>query len=319
MHKIRNVATGALIALTIAGGAAVATGAGVASAATAAGGGSLSVSPTRSELHVVPGHTVTERVTIVDNSAYRMLMGYQVRPFGSMPNGAIAPVNSGLPPSVNGTGWVTVSPASFTLAPHGSRVVTVRITAPERVGPGQKYVGVLFTATSLTSSTGGKASAVVGFQAGVANELILDDPGVATHHTVFGLHAPAISWGGPITVTATVQNKGNSYALLNRQSATAGSSKILLPSALVLAGGSRTLTGVQASPPFIGIETVTYHGQSATVWILPGKTILITLGILAIVLAYVLFVRSHTRKRRHGRSVAKSRHPAGAGAHGRAR
>ena len=62
--------------------------------------------------------------------------------------------------------------------------------------------------------------------------------------------------------------------------ATVGGKAIKLPNALTLAGSERTLSA--SFTPGIGIDHVTWEGQSATVIVLPGKLLLILLGLLLV-------------------------------------
>jgi hypothetical protein len=72
---------------------------------------------------------------------------------------------------------------------------------------------------------------------------------------VFGLHLPRISWGGPVALTASVQNKAITLALLNNPFAFGSGHKVNLPSMLLLAGSPPTLSTVWEHPS-IGIDHV---------------------------------------------------------------
>ncbi len=80
--------------------------------------------------------------------------------------------------------------------------------------------------------------------------------------------------------------------------------RVNMPSMLLLAGSSRTLSTVWQSPS-VGIDHVTWEGQSATVIVLPGKLLLLLLGLLMLTGGGFMWRRS---VRRHA-SARHSRKP----------
>lgn len=307
MGKISTLVVGAIAAAGILGGITTAVPAHAASATQP----TIAVSPTRVEIHVTPSKTTHQRVMLLNDSTIPFTVTSMTSLFGQTSTGAIEGVASKEAGVSSGTSWITVSPSSFTLAPESTKAVTISITVPHAVQPGQRYLGVIFTEHTPNNLQPG-ATVGAGIIGGVGFQMILDTPGKTVSDTSYGLHAPALSWGGPITVTGTVQNKGNVYTLLSNEGPSIGGSKVMFPGALVLGGNSRTLTTTWQRPPMIGYETVTWQGHSAHVLILPGKILVIVFGVLILVFAYVFFLRSHSKKRKHGSRAKTSKRPVGA-------
>ena len=133
-------------------------------------------------------------------------------------------------------------------------------------------------------------------------------PGVLRDTAGFSLHLPSFSWGGPVTLSATVKATGNTYVFLHNSRASEGGQKIKLPDAVTLAGSERTLTA--SFSPGIGIDHVTWNGQTATIIVLPGKLLLLLLGLVLFTgggMFYLRSRRSHASSRRHSRSSGQVR------------
>jgi hypothetical protein len=157
----------------------------------------------------------------------------------------------------------------------------------------------MFTATSPHHSKGQVATRI-----SVAGELLIDTPGALRDTASYGLSLPSISWGGPVTLTATVKAAGNTYVFVHNEHASAGSQQIKLPSAVALAGSQRTIT--TSFRPGLGIDQVTWQGKAATIIVIPGQLLLMLLGLLLLGTGGTLWRRSlrrHAKARKHSRAA----------------
>lgn len=267
----------------------------------------ITVGPTRVELNVRPGHKTTQIFT-VGAQQVALRISSEVVALTQNAKGKITIAHTKLPGSVTGTSWVHVSPAGYRLKPNANHPFRVTIDPPANVQPGQRYLAVVFTGFAVgnkaTASKSGKVGSGLAVAASVGGEMILNTPGKTVRDTVFGLHVPWISFGGPVSVTASVANKGNTLALLNDQKISAAGSKVNLPSMLMLSGTSRTVVTVWQHPGY-GIDHVSWQGKSGTVIVIPGTVLWIFIGLILVVLGAMLYLRSLRRRanqRRHGGS-----------------
>jgi hypothetical protein len=192
MKRITTLATalGALAVIASAATPALASPATPASTATG-----VSISPTRVELHLVPGHKTRQIYFVTADSSVPMRIYSSEVALVQNAQGHFVPSDSKLPGSVLGTSWVHVTPSSFLLPAHSTRKVVVIIDTPKVVQPGQRYLATMFTAGNAAASGSGKGEHVT-VTASVGGEMVLDVPGKTVSRTVFGLHIPFISFGG---------------------------------------------------------------------------------------------------------------------------
>jgi hypothetical protein len=294
--------------ITAALAAAIGTVAVIASAATPALAApaniGVTIGPTRVELNIRPGHKTVQIFHLAaQSSALEVTSGVVALTQNS--RGQITIAHSKLPASVLGTSWVTVSPSMYRLAPDTNHAFKVTIEPPSNVQPGQRALAVVFTGAAIGNKAhaakGGKVGSGVAVAASIGGELILNVPGRTVHDTVFGLHIPWISFGGPIPVTASASNRGNALALINNPYAFGSGHRINLPSMLLLAGTSRTLQ-TQWTSPEVGYDTVTWEGQTAHVIVVPGQLVLALGALLLVGGGFAMWRRSlrrHARSRRH--------------------
>jgi hypothetical protein len=269
----------------------------------------VTIGPTRIEVNVRPGQKTVETFTVAAQSS-ALEVTSEVVPLTQNSRGQMTISHSKLPASVIGTSRVTVNPAMYRLKPNASHAFKVTIDPPAHVQPGQRALAVIFTGSAVgnkarASKKGGKLGDGVDVAASVGGEMILNVPGRTVEHTVFGLSLPWISFGGPISLTATVANPGNTLALINKPYAYGSGHRINLPSMLLLAGASRTLQTEWTSAG-LGYDTVSWEGQTALVIVIPLNLILVILGIAAVGTGGFIWRRSlkrHAKARKHGRSA----------------
>jgi hypothetical protein len=267
-------------------------------------GAGIEVSPTRVEIHLNSHGTATQVFEVEDPGTKATLVTIGAEAFHQKNvTGQLAVDTPDLPGSVTGLSWVTATPSVLHLQPGKVVKVTVRVAEPRGASPGQRYVAIMFIANALH-----KVKSQVATRAAVAGELLIDTPGELRSTASYGLHLPSISWGGPVTMTATVRATGNDYVYLHGSRATEGGKAIKLPDAVTLAGSERTLTA--SFTPGYGIDHVHWNGQSATIIVLPGTILLILGGLILLSGGALLYLRS---LRRHSSSRRHSRRPLAAG------
>jgi hypothetical protein len=284
--------------------AAILTGAATSASASVTGnyhGAGIEISPTRIEIHLNAKRTATQVFTIENPGSNAAVVAVGVAAFHQVASGKLSLSAPDLPGSVTGLSWVHASASSMKLQPGQVRKVVVRITEPASASPGQRYVAVLFT-----SSPVGHVEGQVATRISVAGELLIDTPGALRNTASYSLSAPSISWGGPVTLGATVKATGNTYVYVHNASALAGGQKVRLPDVVALAGSTRTVTTVWEHPG-IGIDHVSWQGETKTIIVLPGQILLILLGLIMLTSGGLIWRRSlrrHARSRKHSRRAA---------------
>lgn len=203
---------------------------------------------------------------------------------------------------MTGLSWVKATPDKLRLAPGEIRKVTVSIIEPKSATPGQRYVAAEFMAKPTKRAKGQVATRIA-----VAGELLIDTPGALKETASYSLHLPSISWGGPVTLAATVRATGNTYVFVHNEHATEGALAIRLPNALTLAGTQRTISA--SFTPGWGYHTVTWEGQTAHVLVVPLVPILALLAIiggLGVILFAMKKQKRRARSRRHSRKPVQA-------------
>lgn len=274
-------------AVAIAGTALISTGTAHASTTSSPSGPSVAIAPTRVELPPSPGRVVHQTFTVASGNTPVEITPEAV-PFTQNQKGSPT-VDTHIPVSESGIKWISV-PRPFKLGANQQKKVQVAISEPhvgKHLPPGQKYIAVIWTAQAQGKAHNGSHVVMNG---AVAGEMILDVPGIATHTTSFGLHAPFWNWSNSVPVKATARDTGNSYVNLHgpQQDIQAGSRKI--PMNLLLLGGASHVQTVNASPGY-GFKTISYNGHEARVLVLPGKLIVIVLAVLLLITGLTLLGR----------------------------
>jgi hypothetical protein len=205
--------------------------------------------------------------------------------------------------------WVHARPQHFTLRPGRTREVHVEITVPDRPEPGERYVGLLFKAPPVPTGPN------ILIQRSIAAKLFIAVPGTLTRRIEAGpLQAPAISAGGPITLSVPVHNRGNvhhDYVHPHGLAARIGGRTLAFPDFTVLGGATRVVSAQWTDPPLFclcrvsisvpdgGGEAVTLQ---ATITVLPVRE---AAGTLIAALGLLLLLRAG--RGYHRRALARAR------------
>lgn len=262
----------------------------------------FAVTPSRQLIAV--GHYPVTRVIELENVGpksltldTRMMVGTELLHGGFTWANPVAPV-------AQGTSWLTASPSSITLAPNQVGHVTVSITVPRGHQPGEHFLGVdFYEHAGNANSAKGKVKTSEAVTAGVVSELLINTTGKVRNGPISqALSAPGFSMGGPINLTASIKNAGNTYYLNNALVAKSGSDKIPFNGVLVLGGAARAETATWSSPPTFGFPAhlaLMANGRqvgSASVWIVPVPQLG---GALAALIGLVLIVIFMRKRRNH--------------------
>lgn len=162
-------------------------------------------------------------------------------------DGAIRQVDAG---ENSAAGWIEVTPARFSLEPGGEQRVEVRIDMPTEPEPGERQIGITFTAPGEAD----RGNVVVDRSVGA--QLLIGVPGsVERDLRVAGIRVPFLvdSSAGPAPITARITNKGNvterfeesSRLPLRVRGAVAGHFEDFI----VFPGNTRTVEALWESPP----------------------------------------------------------------------
>jgi P pilus assembly chaperone PapD len=256
----------------------------------------LAVSPTRAE---IPPTRHTAMIDVYSNSAQTIEIVSSVQALVQDTGGALT---LGSQPPQYGQDWLTVTPSRFSLRPGQSQHVAVRIAIPPHQG-GQRYLAVVFRALTAHKAAPGSDTAFVA--ASVASSLIIDTPGKVRHQTSLALSAPGFSSGGPLSLGLTIRNRGNVYALDNRLDVLRGGRVVArFDGALVLAGATRRETVTWTAAPAFCVCSLRLAGTAQTITVIRFP-VLQVIGLLLVVLAMALLLRTYTRAVRR-RAIAQA-------------
>lgn len=162
-------------------------------------------------------------------------------------DGAISQVDAA---EGSAAGWIAVTPARFSLRPGGEQRVEVKIDMPSKPEPGERQIGITFTAPGKADQGNVVVDRSVGAQ------LLIGVPGsVERDLRVAGLSLPFLvdSSAGPASVTARVTNKGNVTERFEESSRlplrVRGSVVGEFEDFIVFPGNTRTVDARWESPP----------------------------------------------------------------------
>lgn len=154
----------------------------------------ISVSPSLLEFKAAPGNVGEERITVFND--------------GDEPFGVIAGVSGygGAPEELSATGWVTVTPENFDLAPGESREVTVDINVPGDASSGGRYANVTFRTSAKSSGASGTG---VSGQLGVPQLFTVRGEEPIRREAVIDRILPVLLPDGTVGFQAVFNNPGN--------------------------------------------------------------------------------------------------------------
>jgi hypothetical protein len=210
--------------------------------------------------------------------------------------------------------WVTVVPSSFRVRPGSRRYIAVRFHVPADAEPGDHYLAIIF----LMPPSRGPGSIHVA--AGIGVPALLTVPGPVTDRvTVTRLTASGFSAGGPVSLTATIQESGDvhhSFTGHFRLAVRDGQTVFRFPDFTVLRGSTITITARWPDPPAFCLchltTAVVVDGQrsiaTATIVIFPVIPVLTGLAILLALAALFLLARRYQRGRLSAAFEAGRRH-----------
>jgi hypothetical protein len=225
-------------------GSVQAAGPSAAPLASAPAGSTLTAQPSIIGATVKPGATSTTTVTLaagipLDISLFALGLGQSA-------DGGFLPLPTADDKSpYTGVQWVTAEPAQFHLDAGQSRAVKVTVHAPADAGQGSRYA--ILEAQGTPTADGGNVA--IGINLGLSVVITLD--GTEGHRAgdLQGLAITPPTAGAPFTVTAMLQNTGNThYGMPPFLIATKAS--LQGPSGAVVATGTAQVSGASVIPSF---------------------------------------------------------------------
>ncbi|RFA12825.1 hypothetical protein B7R22_14845 [Subtercola boreus] len=257
---------------------------------------SLTVSPTR--LAIGPADAGTDQaITVVNRGEDALHIDVQKESFVGAADGSLA-FQPDAPFSA--IDWVSVSPASFEVQPGSSQIVSVSVVVPTNADLGDHQVALVFLVPA------GAAGSNIKINRGVGTPVYITVPGpVDDTVTVGGLTAPGFSAGGPVDVTASVQNTGTVHRDFRGESALALAGASTNFADFTVARGSARTISATWTPPLMCICSINTAitnadgvstSQTVQVIVFPVVPAAVLVGGILLVILLLVFARSQYRK-----------------------
>lgn len=264
---------------------------------------SLTVSPTR--LVVGPAElTRTSKILVVNRGQAAVPVTVQERNFIGGSDGSLtfqddAPYAAG--------DWITVSPASFEVAPGASQIVSATITVPPDPEPGDHQVAIVFLVEA------GRSDANVKINRGIAAPLYITVPGPTDDRASLGdLIAPGFVLSGPVDIATSVRDTGTVHRDFRGRTplvVSSGGTTTAFPDFTVLRGATRDVNA-SWDPPLMCIcqPTVTFANADGSIQTATTQVIVFPLHLLGIAVGTLLLLAllNRWRGRRYHAAVARA-------------
>ena len=246
----RLVRTAALVSLLLSGqsGAVHAAGPSADPSAmpqgTAPAGSTLTAQPSIISTSVKPGDTSTTSVTLragipLDVAMFPLGLGQAL-------DGGFLPLPSAEEKSpYSGVAWITAEPAAFHLNAGESKAIAVTVHAPTAAGAGSRYA--ILEAQGTPTADGGNVN--IGINLGLSVVITLDGTEGHRTGTLRDLAITPPTAGAPFTVTALLENTGNTHYGMPPFPITTKAS-LQGPSGEVVATASAEVVGSSVIPTF---------------------------------------------------------------------
>jgi hypothetical protein len=203
--------------------------------------------------------------------------------------------------------WITVSPATFEVAPGATQVVTTSITVPPAPEPGDHQVALIFLVPA------GETSANIKINRGIGAPLYITVPGpIDDSASISGLTAPWFALRGPVDISASVHDTGTVHRDFRGAAPlvidTAGT-RAAFPDFTVMRGATRDISTTW-NPPLVCIchPTVTIADADGLPRSVSVRVIVFPLDLLGylIVAGLVIVLAMRWRRRRYRAAVARA-------------
>jgi hypothetical protein len=243
----------------------------------------------------------TQEVLVVNQGETPVHVDVQKQAFTGGRDGSLAFLEESPYSAAN---WVEVSPLAFDLEPGQAQTVTATVQVPGDPAPevGDHQVALVFLVPA------GDTDANVKVNRGIATPVYVTVPGATDDTvTVSAFSAPWFSGGGPVTVTATVENSGNVHRDFRGDTALAiAGTDTTFSDFTVARETTRDITATWNPPLFCICDLSTSienadgvsQADSVRVIVFPLIPALIILVALVVVIVIVLLVRRSVRKAR---------------------
>lgn len=272
---------------------------------------SLTISPTR--LVIGPDATAdVQSIAVINRGEKSVHVVVQKRSFEAAADGSLTFTESA---AYSASTWVTVTPASFDLAPGASTAVTATVAVPADPEIGDHQVAIVFLVPSAATSGN------ITINRGVATPVYITVPGVADDSaSVAKLSAPGFSSGGAVSVSATVRSTGTVHRDFRGDSALKlTGTDDAFPDFTVVRGATRNITTTW-NPPLLcfctlAVSVVNDDGtttrDSVTVFVFPVLLACIIAGALLLLIVLTVVARTYGRRLRRVGAGAHSAHGRG--------
>jgi len=205
----------------------------------------LSISPLRLFVDGVAGNTTSGTVLVGNITSQPMNIALSVEQF------SVADYTYDYRFSQPKENWITLDPATVTIAAGKTQTVEYHLAVPEHAAPGGHYF-TIFASTSLDAEREERVATVL--YVTVAGELVRSS--TVSHESI-----PTFVFGGDIRFSFDVKNTGNTHYFmytsgkLNGLSAQPPSSEV---AHILLPQTTRTITGSISAPVLPGVYAASY-------------------------------------------------------------
>lgn len=260
----------------------------------------LMVSPTRMVLGPADAGTKQE-IQVVNQGQAPLTVTAQKRNFSTGLNGSLNYRESA---PYSASGWVTLAPTTFVVAPGATQIVTATVAVPTAPDVGDHQVAIVFLVPA------GKTTANVKINRGISIPLLVTVPGPTTDTTTLsGLDAPGFATRGPVRVTATVHNTGtvhHDFRAAEPLTMTAGGSTSAFPDFTVMRGADRDIATAWDPPilcvchPSVTMLNADGTSETASIRVVVFPVLPVATVVVLLLLALIGF---RWRRGRSGRLV----------------
>lgn len=175
---------------------------------------SIRLHPSATEIQLLPGASMTKKMTIVNKGSAEQKVQFYARPY-RVEGKQYTPFFNAHPTATNAAEWVTLGSSSEIIKPQGVLYVDYTVSVPANTKPGG-YYAVIFTETQPKAQTG------VGSHGRVGNILYITvGEGGSPHINASADTSFRVSLGTPITIKTDIENSGATHTIAKTETSIA--------------------------------------------------------------------------------------------------
>ena len=169
----------------------------------------ITLTPASTDISVDPGASTTKTVSVINGGSEPFNVTLTSAPYHVI-GSHYDPQFTQLPGTVDASEWVTLSETKATVEASKTTAIPYTISVPKNTAPGG-YYAIIFAETSSESEGTGVVS-----HNRVGNILYITVNGeIKSGGNLAGNTLPSFSFGGPISIGATISNSGGTHFVTN--------------------------------------------------------------------------------------------------------